>query len=161
PLDQVLAELRRLHAEADRRGLSPTEPGNDVLAGVATAPPAGCPDSARVARSLGEGMFPPGHQLAGVAARSAHTTASRATGLSRPLYGPQCPFTKRVAHIGAQAAEALEYAASQGVLHRDVKPSNLLLDVWGTVWLTDFGLAKATGTPDLTRTGDLVGTLRY
>src|SRR5262249_4175954 len=49
----------------------------------------------------------------------------------------------------------------QGVLHRDVKPSNLLLDVWGAVWLTDFGLAKASGTPDLTRPGDLLGTLRY
>jgi serine/threonine-protein kinase len=66
-----------------------------------------------------------------------------------------------VAHVGVQAAEALEYAAGQGVLHRDVKPSNLLLDVWGNVWLTDFGLAKAAGTPDLTRTGDVLGTLHY
>jgi tetratricopeptide (TPR) repeat protein len=66
-----------------------------------------------------------------------------------------------VAQLGIQVAEALEYAAGQGVLHRDIKPANLLLDVWGTVWLTDFGLAKATGTPDLTRPGDLLGTLRY
>jgi serine/threonine protein kinase len=66
-----------------------------------------------------------------------------------------------VAHIGVQVAEALEYAAGQGVLHRDVKPSNLLIDVWGAVWLTDFGLARASGAPGLTRSGDLVGTLRY
>jgi tetratricopeptide (TPR) repeat protein/tRNA A-37 threonylcarbamoyl transferase component Bud32 len=77
------------------------------------------------------------------------------------LSDPQRPFAKSVAHLGVQVADALEYAAGQGVLHRDVKPSNLLLDVWGTVWLTDFGLAKASGTPDLTRTGDLFGTLRY
>jgi tetratricopeptide (TPR) repeat protein len=66
-----------------------------------------------------------------------------------------------VSHVGAQVADALEYAAAQGVLHRDVKPSNLLLDLRGTVWLTDFGLAKASGAEDLTRTGDVVGTLRY
>ena len=58
-------------------------------------------------------------------------------------------------------AEALAYAHSQGVLHRDIKPSNLLLDVQGTVWVTDFGLAKAEGTDGLTHTGDIVGTLRY
>jgi tetratricopeptide (TPR) repeat protein len=59
-------------------------------------------------------------------------------------------------------AEAMEYAVSQGVLHRDIKPSNLLLDTQGNVWVTDFGLAKASGDgDDLTHTGDIVGTLRY
>jgi hypothetical protein len=60
-----------------------------------------------------------------------------------------------------QVAEALAYATSQGILHRDIKPSNLLLDMQGTVWVTDFGLAKAADSEDLTHTGDVVGTLRY
>lgn len=67
----------------------------------------------------------------------------------------------RVARLGMQAAEALAHAHAQGVLHRDVKPSNLLLDARGNVWLTDFGLARAEGLDDLTATGDVVGTLRY
>ena len=50
---------------------------------------------------------------------------------------------------------------TQGVLHRDIKPSNLLLDTQGHVWVTDFGLAKADDSDDLTGTGDIVGTLRY
>ncbi|HEV3235901.1 MAG TPA: protein kinase [Gemmataceae bacterium] len=67
-----------------------------------------------------------------------------------------------VARIGLQVAEALEYAHSQGILHRDIKPSNLLLDTQGTVWVTDFGLAKHTTDGDnLTHTGDIVGTIRY
>jgi hypothetical protein len=70
-------------------------------------------------------------------------------------------YFRAAARLALQAAEGLAHAHAQGVLHRDVKPSNLLLDARGTLWITDFGLAKADDSDDLTGTGDLVGTLRY
>ena len=70
-------------------------------------------------------------------------------------------YWRAVAQIGVHVADALEYANSQGMLHRDVKPSNLLLDHSGAIWVTDFGLVKLLNDADLTRTGDVVGTLRY
>lgn len=66
-----------------------------------------------------------------------------------------------IAGYGVQAAEALHYAHEQGVLHRDVKPANLLIDENQALWITDFGLAKLVGGEDLTASGDVIGTLRY
>lgn len=71
------------------------------------------------------------------------------------------PTEQAVADIGRMTAEALEYAHGQNVLHRDIKPGNLLLDQRGTIWLTDFGLAKDPNADDLTATGAVLGTRRY
>jgi eukaryotic-like serine/threonine-protein kinase len=70
-------------------------------------------------------------------------------------------FFRTVARLGGQAAEALEHAHGMGVVHRDVKPANLLVDTRGRLWVTDFGLAHCQSQVGLTMTGDLVGTLRY
>lgn len=70
-------------------------------------------------------------------------------------------FYQSIARIGHQVADALAYAHEQGTLHRDIKPGNLLLDGTGTVWVADFGLAKLAEHDNVSRTGDLVGTLSY
>lgn len=101
------------------------------------------------------------------------TSSASFTGLSESSGSSSSQhYFRRVAQIGVEVADALGYAHSHGVLHRDIKPSNLMIDVEGTVWVTDFGLARAAlsaseqdiaerGENDITHTGDLIGTLRY
>jgi serine/threonine protein kinase/WD40 repeat protein len=66
-----------------------------------------------------------------------------------------------IATIVYQVANALEHAHESGVFHRDVKPSNIMLDRHAHVWLLDFGLAALDDNLDLTQTGEIIGTLRY
>src|SRR5205085_1929162 len=70
-------------------------------------------------------------------------------------------YFRSVARLGVQAAEALEHAHQVGVLHRDVKPGNLLVDGRGNLWVTDFGLARLGTDAGLTLSGDVLGTLAY
>jgi serine/threonine protein kinase len=70
-------------------------------------------------------------------------------------------YARTIAGLGLQAAEALDHAHTRGILHRDIKPGNLLLDPEGRLWVADFGLAQIQGSHGLTLSGDVVGTLRY
>jgi WD40 repeat protein/serine/threonine protein kinase len=109
--------------------------------GQTDAPPANDHNPAAVSSPPSSVVLPGGSQLSAVEA------------------GPRA-FFRSVAHIGRQVAAGLSYAHTRGIVHRDIKPSNLLLDTQGVVWITDFGLAKASDD-GLTQTGDILGTLRY
>jgi serine/threonine-protein kinase len=69
---------------------------------------------------------------------------------------PEC-----VALVGAKVAGALDYVHFEGLLHRDVKPANVMISREGEVKLMDFGIAKGVGTDDLTATGLVVGSPSY
>lgn len=82
--------------------------------------------------------------------------------LEQRLSGGKAMDLPTTVRILAQVAAALDYAHRQGVIHRDVKPSNILFDRTGAAVLTDFGIAKVVGqTGSLTHSGGLLGTPEY
>ena len=135
-----------LHARARRRNSNPRLSGYVRRATSLTDP------------GDGEALPMPAEQTR---MRLKSSSSSDIFSSSTDLTGSGRLYAHAVARIGVQVADALEYAAEQGIIHRDIKPSNILLDVYGTAWVTDFGLAKVVGQEGLTQSGDLVGTLRY
>ena len=184
-IDTILEELRRLRHDGTAAGGLPRQGSNHdenaggpgvvdgeavtaaitqlLLSGRFAVPAAVEPD--RPANSASSMVDPtaPASTIMPVARKI--RTDDPMTPLSSERSGlisqPGAMYFRTIARIGAQTADALAYAHAQGICHRDIKPSNLLLDACGTVWIADFGLAKAENGEGegLTHTGDVVGTL--
>jgi serine/threonine protein kinase len=172
-LDQVISELRALRSSSGRGGHidqpkqeSPVPTlAHSLLTGnfvpsdltAATAPPETAEHNLHIQENTGSPPLP-STQADGPGLTSSAVLPGQ-TDLSA-VQTDRRHFFESIAHIGQQTAAALAHAHERGIVHRDIKPSNLLLDASGTVWVTDFGLAK-TADGDLTTPGDILGTLRY
>ena len=81
--------------------------------------------------------------------------------LDQLLSQPQAMAPDRMFSILAQTAVALDYAHGKGIVHRDVKPANIMIAANGAAKITDFGIAKITASEQFTMTGSIVGTPHY
>jgi len=109
--------------------------------------------------SLGETVVAAAHRTTppkGTATASAEAAVPMATATR---WGRS--WIEAVCRVVLQVADALDHAHASGIIHRDVKPSNILVRPDGSAVVTDFGLAREEGLPSLTRTGDFAGTPCY
>jgi len=180
-LAQAIAERRRMEETspppASRASADPADPGEPARRGSpdpAAGARRGSPDPAAGAR---RGSPDPAETPAGARRGSPDPaeTADRRSPIPdesptpRNVTGSATPsptsrsreYLRTAAALGIQAADALDHAHKVGIVHRDIKPANLLLDIQGSLWVTDFGLARLQDDAGLTITGDLLGTLRY
>ncbi len=135
PLNALIKRMSAANAPA----LSPTRLSEALRAGDAEVMPSGLEGSA-----TGETFDDSGSSF----------TSSTPSGRGRAYF-------QHVARWMADAAEALHYAHGQGIIHRDIKPGNLILSVDGRIMVADFGLAKTVDEESVTMTGALLGSLRY
>jgi serine/threonine protein kinase len=160
-LATIVQELRRLKrlrdraAPAEEEKEDPSKPdamATTIANVLSPGPPAG------PATTQAEGRSPAGEPPGDARSDPApEPTSYAAPGSST---GDRAYF-RTAARLIIEAAEALDYAHQEGVIHRDVKPANLLVDLQGRLWIVDFGVARLRGGAGLTRQGELVGTIRY
>jgi serine/threonine protein kinase len=142
-LDHVIRQMRQAKQSATSSG----EPGR-ASAGSAPSP-----------------ASPPGADatpLANLEATGPYVGESSMTSaLTRSSLSSDGHYFDTVARMIAEVADALDYAHTNGVVHRDMKPSNLLLSPAGRLSVNDSGLARMLEQPGMTLTGEFVGTPRY
>lgn len=156
-LAQVICELRKLPGEAKKGNAgskSQLSAAAQSLLHETAGDPQNTPSKKKSSSDPGDDTPKPGSPMAETENPLRGPTSTHIS-TERPQY------FRTVARLGIQAAEALQHAHDLGVVHRDVKPSNLMVDARGHLWVTDFGLAHTQGGVNVTMTGDVLGTLRY
>ena len=127
---------------------------------------AGAAESTQVMPSAGTEVTPVGASVSSRRARGGAQDSPSSPSLS---FAPgsswsgksSLRYQREIARIGAQVADALDYAHKRKVIHRDIKPHNILLDALGNAWITDFGLAKLKQEENQSTSQAFAGTLRY
>ncbi|MGA8724262.1 MAG: serine/threonine-protein kinase [Acidimicrobiales bacterium] len=170
-LDQVVAERYRLHGVLGRGGMSDVYRADDLLGGGQVALKIVRSDDPSFARRLVQetGALERLEHPGLVRLLDAGTIGDRMYLAMELVEGPtlvevlrEGPMTPtRAARLGRTVAGALAYVHRAGVVHRDVKPGNVMLDADGTARLGDFGIALLSDTSTLTAEGTTLGTAAY